>query len=196
MSRVLSIDPGVRFTGAAIFDLDTKQLLKARRVRGAGFSSTEFGSRLWNLIDVAKDVVAFAKAHAPFSAVVFEWPQIYGKRQAGRKDPNDLLPLSAVDGAVLALMDPYLTDECQAELYVPHEWKGSKQANPTARMVLDELSVNEQKAIEDIVPFRSHLSECERTGTEVSHPAHNTIDAVGIGLKFLGRLERKRIIHR
>lgn len=191
MSKVLAIDPGAYQTGAAIFDLQTRRLIRAARLRGHGFKNS-----LWNLIDTAKEVVSFAKHYAPFVAVVVEWPQVYARRQRGKKDPNDLLPLAGLDMAILALMDPYLTETCDAVTYVPHEWKGSKAANPTARLILGRLDAIELRQVEEVEAFLAALKEAEDKDKEVGHPVHNTVDAVGVGLKFLGRLDRERVIHR
>jgi hypothetical protein len=189
---LLAIDPGVTWCGAAVFDLASRKLFAARRIRGLGFKS-----QLWNLIDIAEAVVSFAGEHGDrYAAIAMEWPQVYAQRQRGRKDPNDLLPLTALEGAIAGLMGPLLTDTADAVLYVPHDWKGSKGANPTARWVLDQLDPVETAQVEDLFPFLAALDTAEGADEDVSHPAHNTLDAVGVGLKFLGRLERRRVIAR
>jgi hypothetical protein len=189
MSSCISIDPGTGWTGVGAFDALSKRLLAAKRIKGAGFRGS-----MWNLVDLANDVLSFASQFAPVSQVVFEWPQVY--RHAGGKDRNDLLPLAALEGAILAKLTPVLTEDCDVQLFLPHDWKGSKKANPTARMVIDALDPTEWSAVQDLKQFMDALRSAETHGLDVDHPAHNTLDAVGVGLKKLGRLGRKRVIRR
>lgn len=195
--KLLAIDPGVQFTGAAIFDLTTKKLFAAKRIRGTGFRH-----EMWSILDLARDIASFASPFAPYMALAMEWPQVYSAKQRGRKDPNDLLPLAALEGALIATLDPLMETGASCELYQPHSWKGSKKANPTARWILEKLEDKEKAQIQDLDAFLVALAEAERKTAEtgkqvdVNHPAHNTIDGVGVGLHYLGRLGRTRVIAR
>jgi hypothetical protein len=104
--------------------------------------------------------------------VVCEWPQIYyGPKQSG--DQNDLPPLAGVDAALGALFPG-------AELVsvAPREWKGgSVDKQVMCDRVWARLSPEEQARVE----------RRPRGGLD-----HNTVDAAGVGLWFLGRLRRRR----
>lgn len=190
--NLLAIDPGVTWCGVAVFNLATKRLIMAGRIKGKGFKGD-----IENLCVLARAVYQYATRTktGEFHEFVFEWPQIYAGKQRGRKDPNDLLPLAALDALVLAQFAERGRPG-STRLYHPHDWKGSKHANATAKMVIDRLDPSEQFAVEDLPEFKQHLIESDREGTEVSHPVHNTLDAVGVGLKHLGRFERRRVIAR
>ena len=75
-----------------------------------------------------------------------------------RKSPNDLLPLAANVGACSALGELVLV--------TPQEWKGQMPKDVCHRRILQALG------------------EDEVIGTK----NHNVMDAVGIGLWYLGRL--------
>lgn len=189
MSSVVAIDPGAYWTGVAVFDAGTKRLLRATRVRGIGFRR-----ELWTLLDTARDVARIVSGFTPVSELVLEWPQVY--KQRGKKDPNDLLPLAGLDCMLLPLIDPYMVDGAGCTLYRPHDWKGSKGANPTARSIVERLDEFEKLQVEEFPEFLKALDAAEAADKEVSHGCHNTLDAVGIGLKWLRRFEKRRVIHR
>lgn len=96
--------------------------------------------------------------------LVVEVPRVYpGVR---REDPNDLLDLTGVLGGILAI-------GCyrSAVQYYPSEWKGQVPKKVMNARVL------------------SKLSEWERLGiANAGAKTHNILDAVGIGLHYLGRL--------
>lgn len=103
--------------------------------------------------------------------IIIERPRIYTKMKV---DPADILNLFEV-GATLQGMHGR-----PVEWIEPHQWKGSVDADVMTERI------------------RSRLTQEELGGIE-SCPAslmHNIIDAVGIGLWVLGRLERKRVVHR
>jgi hypothetical protein len=195
--KLLSVDPGVQWAGVAVFDLPTKQLLAAKRFRGGGFRNNP-----WALVELAREIADWAAIFGTFGAAAMEWPQVYAGRQRGRKDPNDLLPLAGLDAAVLGELAGYMAQGADAKLYRPHDWKGSKQANPTARLVIERLTPEERRQVEDFEPFLAALEHAEAESikqgkvVDVDHPAHNTTDGIGVGLKYLGRLERQRVIRR
>lgn len=114
-----------------------------------------------------------------------EWPTI---RHAGKSvgDPNQMLPMAGVVGAVAGalaygLMGGDLTLAIQT--YRPDEWtrgvpkakpKSEAQDSPRARRIARQLS-------EDELGVYMFLG-------------HDGVDAVGIGLYDLGRLEPRRVL--
>ncbi len=102
-------------------------------------------------------------------AMVAEWPQVY-TGQRGGNDPNDLLWLTCVLGAAIdRVRPPKLT------LYRPAEWKGQVPKVTHNKRVLSRLTQAEMVLYESLAVPKGIR--------------HNLIDAIGIGLKYLGRLE-------
>lgn len=110
--------------------------------------------------------VAQAVAQWPADVLVLEYPRIYpGPRQRG--DPNDLLPLAGVVCALAALYP-----RAQIVRYFPRDWKGTVDPDVMIRRVQGRLTPEETARV--VLPCQSLQ--------------HNTWDAVGIGLKAVGRL--------
>lgn len=104
--------------------------------------------------------------------LAIEIPKVYqGAKQKG--DPADLLALASVVGAVAGIA------KCYVALYRPHEWKRQLDKNAVRVRVLKRLSDSERLAIQ-------HAGAKD----------HNTYDAIGIGLKHLGRFEPERVYPR
>lgn len=104
-------------------------------------------------------------------SVVSEYPQSYiASQQKG--DQNDLVELAGVVGATCAELGGTVTG------VLPREWKGQTPKDIHNARVLKRLTPEELKIVQTCSVSESLL--------------HNTIDAVGIGLFHLGRLERKR----
>lgn len=105
------------------------------------------------------------------SALVVEWPQVYTASKS-KGNPNQLVPLAGICMAVAGLLDVPTT------AYLPSEWAkqcpkattGDPLASPRGRKVW------------------GRLSEQERACVVVSH---DSIDAAGLGLYYLGRLSNK-----
>ena len=107
----------------------------------------------------------------PVERVIIERPRIYTKMKG---DPADILNLLEVGATLQGMLGR------PVEWIEPHQWKGSVDADVMTERI------------------RSRLTKEELGGIE-SCPAslmHNVLDAVGIGLAVLGRLERKRVVHR
>jgi hypothetical protein len=199
--RALYIDPGVTNTGVAIFDRALKRLLGARRFKGRGFRDDPVA-----VLEIARDIRSWVAEWdgAPISRVVFEWPQIYresrqryAKKSGGiaKRDPNNLLPVAALDMAICAFLWNLTSAGCEFSLVRPADWKKQMGANPTARLVLRQTIPMEHDNIEEIEEFAAALKTAEKAGKDVEHPAHNTLDAIGIGLHDLGRFST-RVIER
>ncbi len=102
--------------------------------------------------------------------LLVEVPRSYDAGQ--QKGPqNDLIDLALVCAAIAGKVG----GDTEVVTYYPQEWKGSIKADTFTERILEALSNEEKQRI-------------QRTGAL----DHNTIDAVGLGLKYLGRLERTR----
>jgi hypothetical protein len=103
--------------------------------------------------------------HSPTLAI--EWQTTYGGR-ASRGDTRDLLDLSAITGALC-----YAFGSARPTVYLPAEWKGQCPTDVIWGRCEKRLSAEEQAAI---------------TWPPAKSLRHNCYDAIGIGLKHLGRL--------
>ena len=159
MSSLLSIDPGIRGCGAALF-VD-KQLVRADYIK----SFVKTGNQAAEARAMAQAVSGWLSTHP--AHIVVEWPRIY--RNVRGKDPNDLLALCAVNAAIAALY-PYAV----VDSYFPAEWKGQQKKEICHRRIVKILGEAEAKILTDAAARAKSLS-------------HNMMDAVGIGLFALGR---------
>lgn len=99
------------------------------------------------------------------SILVTENQQVYpGARSA---NPNDLLPLAYLNGAVHARID---ADETLMPL--PRVWKGSVEKSVFTRRILAKLQPDELSIVKGTKCAASKL--------------HNVVDAVGLGLYAIG----------
>jgi hypothetical protein len=103
--------------------------------------------------------------------VIIERPRIYTKMKG---DPADILNLLEVGATFQGMLGR------PVEWIEPHAWKGSIDADQMTERIRSRLSTGELKNID---PCPKSLE-------------HNVLDACGIGLHALGRLDRKRVIAR
>lgn len=169
---LLAVDPGLLKPAAAVF-IDGK-LVAAERVKVPGaLAKLPVGQRS---MEVAGLIQGWAEQHfhASPDVLVIEWPQVY---RAGKSkgDPADLLPLVGVGMAVAGLLQPG-----EVKSPTPAEWIGQLPKSTTGD---PWASARGQR-------IGSRLSDVER-GRVV--PSHDAVDAVGIGLWSLGRLDRIRV---
>lgn len=179
MGDLLAVDPSIVSPGVALFRDGV--LIAAARLRLA--------VNTWGALNTAERALAAADAIAAWctsaggqpSTVAFEWPQIYTAAKS-KGDPNDLIAMAAVDGALTAVLHlacimrgVQLTVLC----YKPAEWigqlpkatRGKASASPRAQRIYSRLSAAELALVPD---------------------QHDAIDAVGIGLHSLSRLGVRR----
>jgi hypothetical protein len=177
--KALFLDPGVTDAGIAVFRSDTKRLFKATRFSGYGFYDDP--SRIVRLAD---DIANWAKECGPFNMFGYEHPQIY---RAGF-NPNRLMPLVGLAYALVGRLWNQMLPECATLLCRPAEWKGNRKKVEMAKMILLNLQPVEVQNIDEHAELLEHIASAESNGRDLTHPSHNTLDAVGIGLWFLGRL--------
>lgn len=169
---ILALDPGLNASGCALFDSGTLQ--RAWLVRPYRES---IDSNLQRIRRMARQIYACLPdfERNAISALVGEWPQVYTAGK-GKGDPNDLLPLAGVVAGVACLLPEHI----RASTYSPRDWKGTTDGDKFTEKI------------------ESRLTEEERTRIAPCAPGlrHNVLDAVGIGLKAVGRLEKRRFISR
>lgn len=170
---LLAVDPGKRACGCALFRSGTKELARAALVDGAEAAN---GPEAW----VATAIAVARWASPGIEAVVIERPGAYGRDLPSRT--LNLQELVAVGAAVCALFP-----DAVHIAYFPRDWEGAlkrpashREADPVAERVRGRLSPGERARV--LLPAPSR--------------AHNVWDAVGIGLKALGRFEPQRVYAR
>jgi len=191
---LISLDPGIRGCGIAVFF--NKQLFEACYVPNPAKTGGDIEAVSLMAAELV-DHVAYKWGNSPGPIrLVVERPQVYqGGKQKG--DPNDLLPLYAIGAALASALEQRGPIEDLRE-YLPREWKGTINPDEMTRRIRERLSKGEFEKVSlpnnTCDKCRLHLTDddCGKT----TCLAHNIFDAVGIGLKYLGRLEPVKVIAR
>lgn len=162
MSTILAVDPSLRCTGFALFEnavLTRAGVAESHPVRTNIQGVHEVFSKIHDLV---------ADRTEGLEAIVLEFPRIYPKgskeKRTDSADPNDLLWVSAVAGALATLAPP--------KIYYPSDWKGQSKKEKTLRLVLQASNPTERSIIESIQGYKRH----------------NAVDAVGIGMYHFRRI--------
>lgn len=158
-----AIDPGLRYPAAARFE--NGKLVRASRVKiPTKLATLERGQRCLEVAKLIRDYLGSC------DELVTEWPRTY-RRMKG--DPADLFPLAGVGMAVAGMMLVPVTAPTAPEWIgsIPKNEKGDPLESPRGHRVW------------------SILDDAEKAVVVLSHDA---IDAVGLGLFRLGRLELPR----
>lgn len=155
----VSIDTGLRHCGCAIFDGTV--LKTAKLVKSPEKAARGPGAHVAMALAVQHWIAANVKP-AIFTLVV-ESMRVYPHAAQQKGDLNDLLELSGVCGAIAGVTNPI-----HLHHYYPGDWKGQVPKKIMTQRILIRLTDEEKAAMEN--------------------KEHNTIDGIGIGLKYLGRL--------
>jgi hypothetical protein len=166
---IVSIDPGLRATGIAVWDHHQGRyyLRRAHLVKN-------------NAKDLAMSVVNVSRGVAigghVLEAVIIEFPKIL-TRDKSVADPADLLAVAAVAGGAMAHLALHAHEKTKLEFVLPAQWKGAapkKTAsghNPIKNRCLADL----------------HLRELDNVVLPGKTLEHNIYDAIALGLWFLRR---------
>lgn len=172
---LMSVDPGKRHTAVAVFDLNSRELICAEIIKARRFPEDDLEACELMVRAVAEWHAMHSRRPAYPVELVVERPQVYtaGKQHKGGRwtDPNDLPPLFGVDVGLAVHFSPL-----RMRSYFPHEWKGTMTKEAMGARVLTRLSPGERGNVASRM-----LAD------------HNVLDAIGIGLHHLGRLERARV---
>jgi hypothetical protein len=166
-AQMIAIDPGLRGSGVAVFNEQTKQLLKAKYVKNPAI--TDRGPACW--VRMAQAINGWLEYDGS-QQIIIEYQRLRIGREKG--DPNNMMELQGVVGAISGLFY-----EWPPVAYFPEQWKGTIKKEVMTQRILNRLTPEELLVIG---PLNSK--------------SHNTIDAVGIGLYHLGRLKHERTINR
>jgi hypothetical protein len=160
---VITIDPGVRGAGVAVWE-DNKLVLACyvkSTKSGRGYAVAE--ELAYNVDLAVKDFRA--------KIIVCEYPRFYGStHQQG--DPNDLIDVAVAGSAICARLDSLSS---HIESVFPSDWKGQV---PKQKMLVRiwEALTEEERAV---------VQKTNKSDTE------DILDAIGIGLHKLNRLNKR-----
>lgn len=171
---ILAVDPGIRGCGCALFTNEGRLFKAAYVVSGIEKVVNPVAAAVTMSIAVARWADDWA-----VNQLAVEWPRVYASRlRSGSmhgEDPNDLLPLAAVDGAISSLFD------VDTAFYAPSDWKGQMTKEACLERINNRITGEEMHAV-------------ARAVIEAGAKVHNLWDAVGIGLFHVGRFAKKRVI--
>lgn len=176
-SYLLAIDPSINSCGVAEFiagELVDARTLVPKVPEGLRTSQ----ERACDMACVIEDTFWRRKSWYTDAILVVEWPQVY--KRSGSKGPpsigEDLLPLAGIVIAVAALLRPdKLLTPTPAEWIgqLPKSKKGDPWKSPRGLRIAKALTPEERKLIPK---------------------SHDAIDAVGLGLWALKRLNKERVL--
>lgn len=159
---LISVDPGLRACGVAVF----RESVLSRALFVVSPERSARGGAAWVAMAWA---VAQAVAAESWTSAVVEFPQQYDG-ESHEVDRRDLSELTAVAGAVALVLS------AKASVLwtpVPREWKGQVPKDVHGRRILSRLTPAET--------YRVEWPKAERF-------RHNVTDAIGLGLRRIGRL--------
>ncbi len=169
---LLAVDPSLHSVGLALFK--DGQLTGTTRIQPEFEEVPPIGFRCFIVANLIRQHYSVIWGGTPMGCkLIFEWPQIY-RTVKSKGDPNDLIPLAGVGMALAGLLGVVPQTPTPAEWagQLPKTTKGDVSSSPRARRI------------------RSRLSSAE---LEHWRDQHDLIDAIGLGLNALGRLQAKRV---
>jgi len=182
---LLAVDPGLRSCGCAIFR--DERLIAAGFPAGAPRSSlTERlngtadpdaldmqrpTERAEIFLSMARAVALWAEPYGPITDLAIEMPRVYprGSQREEKRgaDPNDLIHLTAVVGAICTAFAGAVTS-----VYLPFDWKKNLPKKIHHERANARLSLDERACIPKLPASK----------------LHNVIDGIALGLFHIGRL--------
>lgn len=188
---LLAVDPGTNSPGVALFVPNTPGMTLRHATRvpiPAGFAKMPEGAR-W--MHVGREIVAWATALGRIDSVVFERPQWY-QRGKSKGNPNDLVGVAGVAANLTGILS------CHNALNVfsptPAEWIGQLSKVCPVCKGKAKKKCRECHGSAWETPrgryIRKRLTPAELT---LVPDQNDAIDAVGLGLFQLGRLEPVRV---
>lgn len=169
MRNLVAIDPGLNGSGLAVFDIAHRKLLSADYARNSVSRGGRLSDRVRGMARAIRECILVLRPEE--LVLVTEQMQIYRTS----KDPNRSLVPNLQICANLAGM----LDGSQWLTYLPREWKGTLDPDAFIERIKGRLDRIETEQVADVGAL-----------------THNVWDAVGLGLKYLGRLERIRVVPR
>jgi hypothetical protein len=176
---LLAIDPSISSSGVALFK---RGVLMSAKTITRSIEAADIGSRA---LAMALDIRAWISAVGIDPRVlVFEWPQIYTAAKS-KGNPNDLIALAAIGagvGGMLYASAAVRNVAIEVLTPTPAEWIGQLPKSRTGNAWDSPRGQRIGKRLDE--------RERARIGAKAQHDA---LDAVGLGLWSLGRLDRERV---
>ena len=175
MSTLLSVDPGLRGCGCALWR--DGYLARAAYVPGCDDREAPFADVVEEMakavIDWQAQVRAFFVTHEGPIRLVVERQRVYGGR-AARGDASDLIDVAVVVGAIVGRLD------VPSRIVLPQEWGCA------------EKTVNMERAKRDLSPAELARVELPGSRGRVNKKlAENVFDAICIGLWALRQAKER-----
>lgn len=173
--RLVAVDPGLRGCGVALFQGGT--LLRAAYVKNNG-EGRGYAAHVIAGASVQRWLMSEGDG---LDALVVELPRVYPGSAQQKGDLNDLLDVAGVGAAVATALrfDAFAGALLLASHVFPSDWKGNVPKETMTERIRRSLTDEERRAIE----------KCPAS------LMHNVLDACGIGLHKLGRLNKKVYPH-
>lgn len=153
---LLCVDPGKNTCGVALFVNETFQV--------GALLSAESTFDLACVIEEWWYTQRVRFCLSKCDVLIVEGQQVYGG--LGHANPNDLLPLAYLAGAVFARIQA-----TNKQMPLPRQWKGSLKKEIFTRRILSGLRKEELITLDEVACPKAKL--------------HNVVDAIGLGLWFL-----------
>lgn len=157
MGRLVSIDPGTRFTGYAWFE--DKRLVDCGVLKAKG---------LYPMLIKCREYFKERETplHYGMPLTIIEKPQVYTQRKM-KGDANDLITIALVAGYCASFFE-------KSEFVLPRTWKGTVDKDMMCTRVQNRwMNERERELLESKRIPKSYVN--------------NTLDAIGIGMHHLGR---------
>lgn len=162
---MITIDPNLRGCGVAVWRGAVLEV--AMYVAGP---ST--GRGYWVAEELASNVeLAVKDSIHDVRIIVCEYPRFYGSTHQ-KGDPNDLIDVAVVGAAVSTKLDSLCS---HIESVFPSDWKGNVKKSIMLERIWSKLSEEEKAVVQ-----KTNKSDRE-----------DVLDAIGIGLHKLGRLNTR-----
>lgn len=182
VGELLALDPSIGSSGVALF---RDGYLAASGVIKVKANDDNIAARCLAMSQAVVEWVAGQRARPRIVAV--EWPQIYrGEKSKG--DPNDLPGLAGVAmgvAGILSLVFAARQERIDLLSYQPREWAG--QLPKEKRIDGVRMSPRAKRIMSRLTDAELKLEAWTATNS------HDAIDAIGIGLHALRRLEPVRV---
>ncbi len=181
LGDLVAVDQSLTCPGIAIFH--NGRLRASTSLPQHTETSTPIAARA---LIVASHVCTWVREHTVVPrTLVIEWPQIYTAVKS-KGDPNDLLSIAGVGAAIAGMLTHAVYQLEQRCLQVlsprPSEWAGQLPKSTKAKLA--SQSPRARRVL-------SKLDDLER---QVATLKHDALDAIGIGLYVLGRLDPYRVL--
>jgi hypothetical protein len=179
---MISLDPGIRMLGVAEFEvhpaghsgpLPRWVLMRAALIR----NPVKRGHDLEAAYGIARAAREWASLNTQLfiSHVVCEVPQVYGAEHQKGDQNVSVVPMVMVSAMFAALCGLSSSKLVQ---YLPAQWKDQIDPEVCCKRVEAELARGGELG---------RVEECPASYR------HNVLDAIGVGLKFTGRFEPRRV---